>query len=114
LEHCKCTSRTLAHPSRISLRVLAVNGQDPAIYQRFEAIGRPLPVTSVRLSTGPRGRWIDAPTNHLPTPAELPVLAGVCATCTYDPCVCSTTDAAYELLRDAEPFELDLDPEWSE
>jgi hypothetical protein len=58
-----------------SLRVLAVNGQDPAIYQRFEAIGHPLPVTSVRLSTGPRGRWIDQPTDHLPTPAELDELA---------------------------------------
>jgi hypothetical protein len=52
-------------------RVLAVNGQDPAIYQRFEAIGHPLPIATVRISTDPTGRWIDQPTDHLPTPGEL-------------------------------------------
>jgi hypothetical protein len=54
-------------------RVLAVNGADPALYQRFEAIGRPLgPVTHCRVSLGPGQRWVDF--DHQPTEAELRAL----------------------------------------
>jgi hypothetical protein len=55
--------------------LLAVNGQDPEIFRRFEAIGRPLPVTSVRISAGPDRPWIDQPIDHLPTAAELAAIA---------------------------------------
>jgi hypothetical protein len=62
---------------RTSPRVLAVNGQDPAIYERFAAIGRPLgPITHLRVSFGPGLPWVDtAALDHLPTPAELQALA---------------------------------------
>jgi hypothetical protein len=86
-----------------SPRVLAVNGEDPAIYQRFEAIGHPLPITSVRISTGPSGRWIDQPTDHLPTAAEL---AAICPACAQTPCAC--TDEATDLRLEAELFNPDL------
>jgi hypothetical protein len=67
-------------PPSAAPRLLAVNGQDPAIYQRFEAIGRPLPVHSIRVSTGPDRPWIDASIDHLPTAAELAAIVAAAGT----------------------------------
>jgi hypothetical protein len=96
----------LAHRQPILPTVLAVNGMDPAIYERHAAIGRPLPVAFVRISLGPTGHWIDQPTDHLPTPAEL---AAICPECTYAPCDCTRTDEAVDLRAEAEAYGL-----WSE
>jgi hypothetical protein len=55
--------------------LLAVNdGGDPEVYQRFEAIGRPLPVASVRVSLGLDRPWTDVAIDHLPTRDELAAL----------------------------------------
>jgi hypothetical protein len=59
------------HRKATSPRLLAVNGADPEVYRTFEAIGHPLPVTSIRVSTGPDRPWIDATIDHLPTADEL-------------------------------------------
>jgi hypothetical protein len=79
-----------------SPRVLAVNGQDPALYQRFEAIGHPLgPITHCRVSLGPGQRWVDF--DHLPTEAELRALV--------DPARSERDDADIEARLEAEHFD---------
>jgi hypothetical protein len=88
------------HRKATSLRVLAVNGQDPEIYERFEAIGHPLTVTSVRISTGPNRPWIDQPTDHLPSAAELDA---ICRDCGEVPCSCDPGDEQCDLILEAEP-----------
>lgn len=80
-------------------RVLAVNGADPAIYQRFEAIGHPLtPITHLRVSLGPGLPWIDTTAlDHLPTDAELRALV--------DPERSERDDADIEARLEAEHFD---------
>jgi len=82
-----------------SPRLLAVNGQDPATYERFEAIGHPLaPITHLRVSLGPGLPWIDTiALDHLPTPEELAALA--------DPERTAGDDLAVEARLEAEHFD---------
>jgi len=99
----------LAQLQATSPRVLAVNGQDPALYQRFRAIGRPLaPVTHCRVSLGPGAPWVDL--DHQPTEAELRALT--------DPERSPLDDEVIEARLEHDHFdpgdELEPAEEWSE